>query len=558
MCVQYVSAQTRRHYTRPLIPHDMLHAIIFITGGAILALELLASRILTPYFGVSLYIWSGILSITLVSLAAGYWHGGRLAAGATNHAPPPEKLAYLFARMPAVAAIAIIAACLAYPYLFHRLAQLDLVLGAFIACGVLLLVPLYMTSAMNPLLVAILLRQSAARNDLADAGAGRVFFVSTIGSVAGVIVTAFGLIPFLSNFAAVLTVAAVLAALPLVMLFGSAIRMAQRKRLTVTASVALAAALGLLLGAHAYTERMWPANYSGAAWNIDAVYRSSFGTVKVLKSGPRDNEPFTRMYFQDGLVQNMVGATNRSLSMYTYALEALSFAYRPDLRRALVLGMGAGMVPMRLAGRGIDVTTVDIDPASLRAATEIFGFDPHKVRTYQADARTFLRGCDNGYEVVIVDLFHGDGVPDYLVTREFFRDLKRCLGAGGIAVFNTFADLDHPLAYAHFLTTLKSELPYITLYRPDYGLAAHINSFVVAGSAALPAPLGDDLGYVPLRHLDTVSAMLRNPIPLDQGLLAQGRVITDADNPVAMDLADSQLINRRYVIEALPAAFFVN
>ena len=55
----------------------MLHTIIFVTGGAILALELLASRILTPYFGVSLYIWSGILSITLVSLAAGYWRGGR-------------------------------------------------------------------------------------------------------------------------------------------------------------------------------------------------------------------------------------------------------------------------------------------------------------------------------------------------------------------------------------------------------------------------------------------------------------------------------------------------
>ena len=48
----------------------LLQLIIFITGGAMLALELLASRIMTPYFGVSLYIWSGILSITLVSLAA--------------------------------------------------------------------------------------------------------------------------------------------------------------------------------------------------------------------------------------------------------------------------------------------------------------------------------------------------------------------------------------------------------------------------------------------------------------------------------------------------------
>jgi hypothetical protein len=81
---------------------------------------------------------------------------------------------------------------------------------------------------------------------------------------------------------------------------------------------------------------------------------------------------------------------------------------------------------------------------------------------------------------------------------------------------------------------------------------------VVAGSASLPAPAGDDLAHVPARHLPVLSAMLRDPIPLDQQLLAHGRVITDADNPVAMDLAVSQMINRRYVIEALPAAFFVN
>ena len=322
----------------------MLQAIIFVTGGAILALELLASRILTPYFGVSLYIWSGILSITLVSLAAGYWWGGRLAAGTRNHAPTPEKLAYLFTRMPAVAAIAIVAACLVYPYLFHRLAQFDLVVGAFIACIVLLFVPLFVTSAMNPLLVAIFLRQSATRGDLADAGAGRVFFVSTIGSVAGVVVSAFGLIPYMSNFAAALVVAVVLAVLPLILLFGSSIKVAQRKRVTVKSAIALALALGLLLASGAYTARMWPASYNGANWSLESVYRSSFGTVKVLKSGPRDNEPFTRMYFQDGLVQNVVGATNRSLSMYTYALEALSFSYKPQMRTALVLGIGAGML----------------------------------------------------------------------------------------------------------------------------------------------------------------------------------------------------------------------
>ena len=101
----------------------MLQTIIFITGAAILALELLSSRILTPYFGVSLYIWSGILSITLVSLALGYWWGGRLTGGKKTGAQI-DRLAFLFALMPAVASLAIVAACLVYPYLFYALARL--------------------------------------------------------------------------------------------------------------------------------------------------------------------------------------------------------------------------------------------------------------------------------------------------------------------------------------------------------------------------------------------------------------------------------------------------
>ena len=149
-------------------------------------------------------------------------------------------------------------------------------------------------------------------------------------------------------------------------------------------------------------------------------------------------------------------------------------------------------------------------------------------------------------------------MPDYLITRDIFGDLKRCLAPGGVAVFNTFADLDDPRPYAHFLTTLRTELPYIVLYRPDYGMATHVNSFVVAGVTPLSAPAGADISQVPAKHFDTLAAMLREPRPLDQQLLRDGRVITDAINPVAADMASSQLVNRRYVIEALPPAFFVN
>ena len=234
---------------------------------------------------------------------------------------------------------------------------------------------------------------------------------------------------------------------------------------------------------------------------MEASFRSLFGTVKILRSAPDASGRFARIYFQDGLVQNTVASDGRSLSFYTYALEALAFAYRPRIGSALVLGLGAGIVPMRLAGArrggrsgrnrsGLARGRDPLSSASTRRACACTS--PTRARS--------CRRCGRGYDVIVVDLFHGDGTPDYLITRDFFGDLRRCLGPGGIAVFNTFADLERPVAYAHLLTTLRAELPHIVLYRPDWPGAAHVNSFIVAGTRPLPEPQQILLDYVPPQH----------------------------------------------------------
>ena len=360
----------------------LLHTIIFLSGAAILALELLASRIMTPYFGVSLYIWTGILSITLVALALGYWLGGRLAKRASR-AQDTARLMQLYALMPAIAAIAIVLACLVYPAAFARLASFDLVAGAFAACLVLLFVPLVATSAMNPLLVAILLNRNKSERT-ADAGAGKVFFVSTIGSVAGVLVTAFGLIPYISNFAAVLVIAFVLAVLALGIVVLAREPLAGKTMVGAAAVAGCVFAAALLWNADAYTGRRGPFAYASAEWRVEATYQSLFGTVKVLRTttGAEDTR-FLRMYFQDGLTQNTADSSGRSTSFYTYGLESLARAYRPSMGSALVLGLGAGMVPMALGRSGVRVDAVDIDPVAPRVAQAYFGFDPSLAHTHQ-------------------------------------------------------------------------------------------------------------------------------------------------------------------------------
>lgn len=560
----------------------LLHAIIFSTGGAILALELLASRIMTPYFGVSIYIWTGILSITLIALAAGYWCGGLVTHA--RRKPSIERLAHWYLAQPAWAGLAIVGACLVYPYAFHSLASLDLVIGAFVACMVLLFLPLLTTSAMNPLLVAIMTqasrdgsiaaaapqtgtgqqagaaqgRQPAPLEQL-DAGSGRVFFISTVGSVAGVIITAFVLMPYVSNYNAVLAVAVVLSLLSLAGALRPPVPVASRNRLLAIAVVATLSSGGLLAFSENYLDRLWPARYGGVDWQKTAEYGSLFGTVKVL-AGPAGARPEQQMriYFQDGLVQNTLDASNRSQSFFTYGLEGLVQAFKPQARRALVLGLGAGVVPMSLVRNGTDVTAVEIDPVSFEVARRHFGFDPGRVRAIEADARTYLRACKGEYDTVVIDLFHGDGIPEYLITRDFFHDLRNCLKPDGVAVFNTFADLDRPTVYANFLVTLHAELPEIVVYRPDAAGSRHVNSFVVASASSLVPPAPVRLHDAPVRHATMLRTMMERPNKLDSDTLRRGAIVTDARNSISLDIADAQMAYRRLVIETVPRAFLLN
>jgi spermidine synthase len=205
----------------------------------------------------------------------------------------------------------------------------------------------------------------------------------------------------------------------------------------------------------------------------------------------------------------------------------------------------------------VAVTAVEIDPASFAISRRFFGLDRAQVETVQADARTYVHACSERFDAAVVDLFQGDGTPDYLVTRDFFADLRHCLAPQGVAVFNTFADLDMPRGYAHFLTTLRAVFPYVVVYREPDSESRNVNSYVVA-SAAVPAPDPARVRDVPVQYAERLAALLRSPRQLDPELLEGGVVITDARSSGAEDIARTQMGYRRRVAHDLPPAFLVN
>ena len=545
-------------------------AIIFITGAVTLALELLASRIMTPYFGVSLYIWTGILSITLVSLAFGYFFGGRLADRAAHHDDYPARLRRMFLSMPAFSAISLGIACLIYPWAFFRLANVSLVFGSFFACIILLFVPLFTLSALNPLLIALRSADIKTPTAKGDSGSGLVFFVSTVGSVVGVWITAFLFIPHLTNFTSVLLLGIMLALISLLASITIS-RDVKGKGAMITISVAGLVLCGsVLISSPSLLDKKHEIISNGSVWRLEKEYMSLFGNSKIIAFGrvPASGEAHIenipnpwRVYFQDGGFQNVTDLRGASQAMYTYALEGLAMGFLNPGDRALVLGLGAGTVPMRLAAGGIVVDIVEINPTSFQIAEEYAEFDATRVSSYQQDARSFVRHCPRRYSVIVVDLFNGDGTPDYLMTKNFFSDLNRCLLPEGGIVMNSLTVPKYFASSYHLFKTLRTVFRHLLVFHEDFAARAEdrlANIFLVTSNREPFGQLKVSVGDVP-RHLhDKVAQVLSRSRPLDRAMLSNATVITDENNIFPVLNQDFLLAYRRTALSVIPAPYLVN
>jgi len=143
------------------------------------------------------------------------------------------------------------------------------------------------------------------------------------------------------------------------------------------------------------------------------------------------------------------------LSAYTYTIEKLTNIF-PNATNALILGFGAGVVPQKLRQKGLEVSVVEINPDTLEIAKKYFHYQQKGTKFFFEDARTFLKNCVNEYDIVVLDLFHGDGMPEHMMTKESFQDIKTCLHKDGILVSNIFIGLEKEDAWMSLLATVNS------------------------------------------------------------------------------------------------------
>lgn len=176
-------------------------------------------------------------------------------------------------------------------------------------------------------------------------------------------------------------------------------------------------------------------------WEVVDRARSPYGILLVVER--RDATGLRMRRLMDGvLIQNTYAPeTKQSLSVFTGGLTGLARIYTPRIQRALVIGLGAGIVPRQLAGDGAEVDVVEINPAVVELARGYFDFDPAAMNTMEVcDGLEYLTHSTGGYDTIVLDAFQGEDSPPHLTEPEALRRFQKCLQPDGTLVINRFGE----------------------------------------------------------------------------------------------------------------------
>ena len=168
-----------------LLGKAWLYCTVFLTGAAVMVIELLGTRLIAPFYGASLYVWTSLISVTLIALALGYYLGGIWADRARS------GLSFIIA---AAGLLTLIIPWLTGPVLLAT-DPLGLRLGSFVSTLILFSPSLVMLGMIGPF--AVKLSTSALTN--VGASTGSIYAVSTVGSVIGTLFLGFYLFPLIGS-----------------------------------------------------------------------------------------------------------------------------------------------------------------------------------------------------------------------------------------------------------------------------------------------------------------------------------------------------------------------
>jgi len=495
----------------------MIALLAFLSGAILMSLEILGSRILAPQYGNSVIVWASLIGVFMGALATGYWLGGTLADRWPKRAGVGVVLALSGILVTFIPVLA--------PAVF-AMAGDSLRRGSLLAAMGLFYLPTSLMGAVSPYAIRL---QEVGAGRLGRA-AGRVYAISTIGSILGTLVTAFWLIPIAGVAMLVVSLGIALLVLASVT-FATELREGAMNRSMALASLAIALIIGSAIAA------------TGRASVVHALFGGTTAGHVILEKDSLYHH--IRVSDQDGVrylrfdkhIQSTMSLNDILGSGYQEYFH-MARVIRPQIRRVLVIGLGGGTAVKQFLAAYPEVTVdaVEIDDEVAKIARRWFYLPPdsNRFHLFVEDGRRYLESHHDNYDLIIIDAYHNDAIPFHMVTRQFFELAHAHLNSGGLIALNLISALDGPnsgIAASVYQTAAAAGFPEHYTFPVRF---QKMRSRVVQRNICFI--VGDG---VALTEQDLRNAAFRSPVP------RYARNVVDLD-PHPADLRYAKLLSDDY------------
>lgn len=397
----------------------ILEVVIFVCGAVVMIFELVGSRILAPYLGTSIFVWTSLIGIVLGSLSGGYYWGGKIADKKVSFSGL-SKLALVAAFFIGLTALV---KDLLILILLKNLVGIKL---TSIVSSIMLFAPASILLGMVSPYIAKLKLVSL---DNAGKTMGNLYAISAAGSIGGTFLAGFYLIP---NFG----VNKILIILALSLLIISVVL--AKKNFIKTKIIFLALLLSGLASDNGLTYFFQKDSFV----DINTAYSRIWIYDDVDKE---TNQKVRYLLVNSVMNSGMFFGSDDLLFPYTKYYH-LAKHFNPSFKKTLMLGGAGYSFPkdflLKYPEASIDV--VEIDPAMTQIAKEYFQLKNNpQLNIYHEDGRMFLNRTQAKYDVIFGDAFNSYySVPYQLTTIEATKNIYNALNDEGVVILNVVSAIE--------------------------------------------------------------------------------------------------------------------
>ena len=412
------------------------YIITFIASFCMLVIEIVAGRILAPFVGVSLYTWTSIIGVVLAGISIGAFFGGKLA----DRYPDTKTLGWLLL-ISGIATLSIAPVTdLVAAYSF----QTSLMMRIVIVTTLTFFIPSFIIGMISPVVVKLTLKNVETAGNVV----GRIYAISTLGSIIGTFTAGFFLISLMGTRHIIMTMGGIL----IVTAIGSGFLFRSKKPALATFFFPIF----FLWAIYGYA-------FKPPITSDTVLYKESdYYTIKVKNTTSADGKTPLRSLVLDNLIHSYVNTTDPLHIEYRYEKvysDVLTWRFGKDAAfNSLTIGAGGYTFPryMEVFYPNAHLDVVEIDPEVTRVSYEYLGLpNTTRIRTFNEDGRWFVMNSRDRYDVVFFDAYNDLSIPYHLTTKEFARMVKERMNPNGVVLTNIIDNFQSGSFLPSYLRTLR-------------------------------------------------------------------------------------------------------